>query len=331
VPFLLLSSAQSVVVRTHVYLDGSLKRSVTAEFLAQRQENVRPQLDHSLPEADSKVITPVGESLRGVWSVILASASELEGAKLQYEDVIPDPFSLFTYYTWTETLQLPSETATAVEKAEPEKATFKYVVVMPGTVTEDGTSAKPAKLEKTAPKPTATVSTTPPAAPAPAPAAAPAPAGVKSAATPAPAATPVPAASPASSTQPAPAAPATPAPATPAVPAAPAAAPAAAKPAAAAASAPVPAPSPAAPTAAPAAAPAPAPEKKAAGPSLAPQIEDSTATFTLSAANEAYDISVASRRVRWGYLVMLLYLLAFLAYKIAAFLVHRAKLRPRRI
>ena len=37
------------------------------------------------------------------------------------------------------------------------------------------------------------------------------------------------------------------------------------------------------------------------------------------------------RRVRWGYLVVVLYILAFIAYKIAAFLVHRAKLRPRRI
>jgi hypothetical protein len=60
-------------------------------------------------------------------------------------------------------------------------------------------------------------------------------------------------------------------------------------------------------------------------------LDDSTATFTLSAANEAYDITVTSRRVRWGYLAVILYLLAFLAYKIAAFLVHRAKVRPRRI
>jgi hypothetical protein len=64
---------------------------------------------------------------------------------------------------------------------------------------------------------------------------------------------------------------------------------------------------------------------------MMPQIEDSTATFTLSAASEAYDVTVTSRRVRWGYLVVLLYLLAFVAYKLAAFLVHRAKLRPRRI
>jgi hypothetical protein len=296
IPFLLLSSAEkSPQVRTHVYLDGSVKREVSAEFLEERQENVLSQMDRALPEADSRVVAPFGENLRAVWSVILASASRLDGAKLQYEDVVPEPLSLFTYYTWTETLQLPSETATAVEKAEPEKATFQYVVVMPGTVIEP-TIAKPAKLEKAVPKaPVAAATAAPvttPAAPAPA--------------TPvAPAAAP---AAPAASPSPAPA------------PTAPAAAPAGA-PAAAPSSPALPAPP----------APPPALETKSPGPSLRAQLDDSTATFTLSAANEAYDITVTSRRVRWGYLAVILYLLAFLAYKIAAFLVHRAKVRPRRI
>ena len=305
IPFLLLSSAQSTVVRTKVYLDGSLKREVTAEFLEQRRENVLPQLKFALPEADEEKITPVAEGLRAVRSVILASADDIEGAKLQYEDVIPQPLSFFTYYTWSETVQVPSETATSVEKALPEKATFRYVVVMPGTVTE--ATARPAKLEKAAPKDTgAAAATVRPGAP-------PVPPG---AASPAPFAVAPPPAAPAASRRAVPSATPTPSPSlgAPAV-----SAPAVAPPAAAAA--PAGAASPA----------GPAPEKKPSAPSLTADKQDSTATFTLSAASEAYDISVTSRRVRWGYLAVFLYILAFVAYRIAAFLVHRARVRPRRI
>jgi len=355
IPFLLLSSAQSTTVRTTVYLDGSIQREVTAEFLQARRANVLAQVKRALPEADRRLVTPVGEGLKAVWNVILSSASQIEGANLQYEDTVAHPLSLFTYYTWTETMQVPSETATAVEKAEPGKAILKYVVVMPGTVTE--ANAKPTKVEKPAPQAAA-----PSLAPAPAPTPRPAPAAPTA---PAPAATsrPAPAAptasAPAATSRPAPAAPTAPAPAAtsrpaPAAPAAPAPAPtsrpaptapaprvatpgpAPTAPAPAAAPAPAPLPPSPAPSRAPApaampASEAPAPARMSSGPSLAPEKQGDTATFTLSGASEAYEITVTSRRVRWGYLVAILYILAFLAYRITAFALHRAKIRPQRI
>ena len=68
------------------------------------------------------------------------------------------------------------------------------------------------------------------------------------------------------------------------------------------------------------------------GPAIGPpQKEGSTATFTLTGASEAYDLSVTSRRVRWGYVALILYILCFVAYRITAFVVHRAKMRPKRI
>jgi hypothetical protein len=341
IPFLLLSSAQSVTVRSTVYLDGSVKREVTAEFLQARQRNVLEQLRRALPEADSREVTPAGEGLKAVWSVILASAAALEGANLQYQDVAAVPYSPFTYYTFTETVQIPSETATEVEKADPSKATFKYIVTMPGTVTD--ATARPAKLETASPKPSGPAT----AAPSPAPAlAAPSPSPPPPTPGPAPAAPPPSAAAPAPPPGPMPGATPAPAPApgAPSASAAPAptplpATPPPSAPSAPAASAPPGAPSaapPAAPTPAPAATPspaaeAPAPVKKALGPTVTAEKEDSTATFNLSAANEAYDVTVTSRRVRWGYLAVIVYILAFIAYRIAAFLVHRAKVRPRRI
>ncbi len=364
IPFLLLSSSQSTVVRTVVYLDGSVKREVSADFWQERQSNVLPHLRLALPQADRQRVAPIAEGLRGQRSVIVASAEQLEGAKLTYEDVVARPLSLFTYYTWTETIEIPRETATAVEKADPSKAVFKYEVTMPGRVQE--ARALPRKAEPKA-KPTGETEapgppappTVPPAATPPAPApAAPAPAPVfpappsESAPTPsgAPAAPtgPVPAAPPSvetapSAPSPGPAAPLPEMPAVPSVPVptGPAEAPAvpSTPPAAVSPPAPVPAPPPAAaptpPAAAtppgPAAAPSAAPEAPAAGPSLQAETSGSTATFRLTAVHEAYDITVTSRRVRWGYVLTWLYVLAFIAYRLSAFLIHRARLRPRRI
>ncbi len=345
IPFLLLSSARTVTVRSTVYLDGSVKRVVTAEFLQERRDSVLAQLRRALPEADSREVAPVGEGLRAVWSVILSSASGLDGADLRYEDVVPAPLSLFTYYTYTETVEIPSETATEVEKAEPGKAVFKYVITMPGTVREaiarpaelGKTTAEPAKPAASAPSSGTTASSPasavgPASAPRPAPTA-PAPPAA-SPATP-PAAPPAsPPAAPAPTPTPVPAAPvgsepgATSAPPTAGAPAPPAGAPEVS------AAPPVSPSTPPATASAPPVPPAesaPLPPKKGTGPSLAAESEGSTATFALSAEHEAYDISVTSRRVRWGYLAVILYILAFIAYQIATFVVHRARLRPRRI
>lgn len=73
------------------------------------------------------------------------------------------------------------------------------------------------------------------------------------------------------------------------------------------------------------------PAPRSTGPSLAAEKLGPTATFTLSGASEAYEVTVTSRRVRWGYAAALLYILAFLAYRITAFVLHRAKLQPKRI
>jgi len=234
VPFLLLSSSQSVRVRTVVYLDGTVRREIVADFLRDRQPDVLTELRRALPEADEHKLGAAGEGLEAAWSVIVGQPQSLQ-ATLQSLGIAGQPLSLVSYYTWTETVQIPSDTATAVEKANPALASFDYEITMPGWIRQAQATPKASAATEAAQQPGTTGAAT---------------------ATPAPAA-------PASSVQ--------------------------------------------------------------------PQINGATAKFTLSAAYPQYDLTVSSWRLRWGYLLTLLYILAFLAYRIAAFVVHRARLRPKRI
>lgn len=296
-PFLLLSSSRTVSVHTTVYLDGTVQRTLRADFLADRAGAVLPQLESALPRAQRQVVTVVGDGRQATRSTILARPDGIDGASLAFLDIVQKPLSLVTDYTWKETLTIPSDTATAVEKAGAAQAVFEYKVTMPGRV-----------LEATA---VASATTTPPpASPAPAEAPAPAPAPAAPEASPAPEAAVPPAATP-------PAPEAVPGPEAALAPEAPAPVP------------PEPAP---APEPSPAAAPEPAPAPPApSGLSLSADVSGPTAVFKLRADQAQYDLTVTSRRIRWGYVALLLYLLAFVGYRLTAFLVHRAAIRPRRI
>ena len=234
-PFLLLSSSQSVRMRTVAYLDGTVRREIVADFLRDRQSDVLPELRRALPEADQHRLGAAGEGLEATWSVIVGQPQSLQ-ATLQSLDISDLPLSLVSYYTWTETVEIPSDTATAVEKANPSLATFNYEITMPGWIRQAQATPKASPAAETAAQ--------------------------QQTATGAPAATPTPAA-PVSNVQ--------------------------------------------------------------------PQISGATAKFALSAAYPQYDVTVSSWRLRWGYLLTLLYILGFVAYRIVAFVLHRARLKPKRI
>jgi hypothetical protein len=317
-PFLLLSSARTTSVRTIVYLDGTVQRQVQADFLQDRARAVLPELKSALPHADRDTEVTVADGQQATRSVILANADDLDGVSLEYLDIAQEPLSLFTRYTFHETLTVPSDTATDVEKAGLDKAVFEYRVTMPGRVLE--ATATPSRAPvKTLPTAASAPSAPPVAPPAPALATPPAPTAAAPEMPAAPEATPAPEAGAPPDES------ATPEAGTPeAAPAAPETAPAA--------PAPAPAP-PAAPpnsvASAPQAIPAPAPPE---GPATEAVLTGSTATWTtLSAAHDQYDITVTSRRLRWGYVLTLLYILAFVAYKLTDFLLHRARLKPKRI
>ena len=290
-PFLLLSSARTTSLRTTVYLDGTVRRELQADFLEDRRGDVLPEMENALPNADRQSIVSMGDGRQATRSVILADPDDLDGATLEWQDIAQDPFSLTTTYTWKETLRVPSDTATLVEKVGLSQAKFQYKLTLPGNI-EDATAVPQkatAKSQVQSPKSQVAETTPAPAPETTPPAAAPAPVAPEATATPEAAAVP---ATPEATATPAPAAPAAPAPA-------------------------------------PTEEPPPAPGGGSA--SLAPDIVGSTALFTLTAGHDQYQITATSQRIRWGYLLTLLYILGFLAYRITAFLVHRANLKPKRI
>jgi len=56
-----------------------------------------------------------------------------------------------------------------------------------------------------------------------------------------------------------------------------------------------------------------------------------TATFKLMASQPTLTINVTARRVRWGYLVIVAYVLAFVVTQLCQGLKRAASLRPRKI
>ncbi len=65
--------------------------------------------------------------------------------------------------------------------------------------------------------------------------------------------------------------------------------------------------------------------------SPAAQIDGNTARWTLTRDGAPYDIQVHARAWRWDLIILLVYVIGFLAYRVIAFLAHRARLRPRKI
>ncbi len=286
---------------------------------------------------------------------------ESRNADLAIVDVAQNPLSLFTTYTWREEVSFEYLYESDVQMAQAAEEQLIYEVVMPGTVTEatvqetKGASsekkiepAAKAEDEKQEPKPQASAvplfmsaaeaqeaPASAPGAAAP-PAAAPATpaAGAAPAATPAPAGATPPAAQPAAPAQAPAGAPAS-------VPAgAPATPPEAGTPGG---TPPQPggetptatpgggsAPSATPPTAggAPGATPEPAAPK---GKRSSVEFDGNTAIFKLMASQPTLTINVVARRVRWGYIVLVLYVLAFVAYQLATFLRQAARRKPRKI
>jgi hypothetical protein len=318
-PFLLLSSARTTSVRTTVYLDGTVQRQIQADF-EDRERDVLPELKSALPHADRVTETTVADGQQATRGVILANADDLDGVSLEYLDIAQEPLSLFTHYTFKETLTVPSDTATDVEKAGLDKAVFEYRVTMPGRVLE--ATAIPSRAPvKTLPAAATAPGAPPVASPAPLPGPPPAPAAAAPEAPAAPEAAPAPEAGATPDEQAAASEPQ----ATPEAAGTPEAAPAAPE---SAELAPPLAP-PNAVASAPPVTPVPGPPE---GPATDAVLTGSTATWTtLSAAHDQYDITVTSRRLRWGYVLTLLYILAFVAYKLTDFLLHRARLKPKRI
>ncbi|MBU0608323.1 MAG: hypothetical protein KKI08_10595, partial [Armatimonadetes bacterium] len=61
------------------------------------------------------------------------------------------------------------------------------------------------------------------------------------------------------------------------------------------------------------------------------EFDGNTAIFKLMASQPTLTINVVARRVRWGYILLVLYVLAFVAYQLVTFLRQAARRKPRKI
>lgn len=61
------------------------------------------------------------------------------------------------------------------------------------------------------------------------------------------------------------------------------------------------------------------------------QIDGRRASWTLTADQEEYVLSATATSLRWDIIILLVYVFGYVAYRLTAFLVRRAKLRPRKI
>ncbi|MCE5240425.1 hypothetical protein LLH23_18350 [bacterium] len=334
IPFALLVNSSSVHMSLQVERDGSARRLISVETSPYFRGQVAKWV------GDVQAGRPWDRTWRRDSGTTYSYArdyrtqtlnSQSVNGHLETDDVFQNPLSVFTTYTWQEEVSfgyLYDSDRTAAQAAETQ---LVYEVVMPGQVTDatvresKPSSDKPAAglgACAPAPRPHAVVAplfTSPaeaqemPAAGAPAAAQPPAPAAGAAPAAPVPAAAPEAAPAAPGATPPAPSTGTPPTP-TPAV-----ETPGATPPAADGAT----------PPPAPEAGPAPAvtPEGKRSSVDFSGR----TATFKLMASQPTLTINVTARRVRWGYLVIVAYVLAFVVTQLCQGLKRAASLRPRKI
>jgi len=61
------------------------------------------------------------------------------------------------------------------------------------------------------------------------------------------------------------------------------------------------------------------------------QVQGHTVRWTLNAAQDEFELSATAEAWRWDVILVILYVLAYAAYRVAAFLIRRARMRPRKI
>jgi len=143
VPYLLLSASQSVQLRTVVNLDGSGLRQYTAVCVPDRTKEVRKRILEQTGDFDRQSRHREGPNLviTRDWrppNIAEAAIDRDTTASLQITGIVQKPFSIFTWYRWSEQLEIYRETATDIETFGQEIATLRYELKMPGKIIAPG-------------------------------------------------------------------------------------------------------------------------------------------------------------------------------------------------
>ncbi len=146
VPYLLLSASQDVRLTTVVNWDGSGGREYVVSYEPGRADEVHDWLrEHtsgrarqSRPRSEGPVLT-INRSWREANAEKLADQAQ---PSLRMAGIIENPLSIWTYYRWSEELEIYRDRATEVETLGAQKALLHYQLKMPGRVLPDTVSAK---------------------------------------------------------------------------------------------------------------------------------------------------------------------------------------------
>jgi hypothetical protein len=142
VPLLLMTQAEDVRMLTHIDLDGSGMRMAWASGSTDRLDGVRTRMREASPgDYQEKARVEGGKFIltRSWRGHTLLTGPDV---KLDVKDVVQEPLSLHTTYTWAETVKIYRETATESERLGAQAAKLIYTLEMPGTV--DGMTVSPA-------------------------------------------------------------------------------------------------------------------------------------------------------------------------------------------
>jgi hypothetical protein len=134
VPLLLLTQGEDVRLVTRLDLDGAGMRVAYATGSSDRLEDVRTRLREASPGFDDEKLQAEGGhfTLTRTWRG--NSMMAMPDAKLDIKDVVQEPLSIYSTYTWNETVKIYRDTATEAEKLGAQAAKLTYVLEMPGTV-----------------------------------------------------------------------------------------------------------------------------------------------------------------------------------------------------
>ena len=136
VPYLLLSTSQSVTFTTIVERDGSGMRQFSASCLEDREADVTKRIREARPHYDveRRQVGPGQAVIIRNWRPPQLDKLHEEGVLLQITDIAQRPFSIFTNYEWSEQLKIYRQPAPEVETRGQEIAVLRYVLQMPGTI-----------------------------------------------------------------------------------------------------------------------------------------------------------------------------------------------------
>lgn len=141
IPYLLLTVSQQAGVITYVSTDGSGERMVYCRAATSRVAEASRHLQEALPQSATERRSAEGEQTLLWRDAQLADLNRIPGSEAQTLGIVQTPLSIFTRHSWKEEVSISRGDATELELAAQPGAALRYVVRMPGRITETSPGA----------------------------------------------------------------------------------------------------------------------------------------------------------------------------------------------